>query len=146
MRGPVSGSFEVDSSFIGMSGNTDISGIIANLSFTGEGFTFNLLLNLSPESVTVTPAGDLTRGSGLSDFIGNMASGPSSTEHIVVQAFAMDAQLYVLNLNGDLFASGIGHWTRSISLGAAPVPEPASLATLGIGLATIAGVAWRRVA
>jgi hypothetical protein len=31
MRGPVSGSFEVDSRFIGMSGNTDISGIIANL-------------------------------------------------------------------------------------------------------------------
>jgi hypothetical protein len=72
-----------------------------------------------------------------------MMSGPSSTEHIVVQAFAMDAQPYVLNLNGELYASGIGHWTRSLSVGAAPVPEPASLTTLGIGVAVIAGLASR---
>jgi len=66
----VSGSFQVDSSHIATSGNTDMSGFITNASFTAGGFIFDST-SIMAETVTVTPAGDLTRGSGPSSFTGH---------------------------------------------------------------------------
>src|SRR5262245_61084916 len=57
--GPISGSFQVDSSHIGASGNTDISPFITGLSFTSLSGPFTAP-QFRPENVMVTPAGDLT--------------------------------------------------------------------------------------
>ena len=55
----------------------------------------------------------------------------------------MDDQLFIfIVLNINEHATGVGHWVHT-SLGVTPVSEPASLVMLGIGLATIAGLARR---
>src|SRR5262245_8413758 len=59
----ISGSFQVDSSHIATSGNTDISSFITSISFTGFE-SAHPVPQFAPETVTVTPAGHLTRGAG----------------------------------------------------------------------------------
>ena len=48
------------------SGNTDISNFITDIDFTIAGLTFTTP-NFKPADVTVTSAGDLTMGAGLTD-------------------------------------------------------------------------------
>ena len=120
--------------------NTDISSFITNISFTGDGYTSDPGA-MTPLRVTVSPEGDLTGGPVAGVFYGYVDT--PEMVFLSVNAGDMEGQVYDLSLRSTPIATGFGRWTR-ISLEAGPVPEPSSLVTLGIGLATIAGLAWRR--
>ena len=137
----ISGSFEVDSSHIGASGNTDISNFITDLDFTVAGLTFTAP-NFHPEGVTVTSGGDLTTGAGLNRFQGTDIKFPLS---LLVETGGMTGQEYFANSveSGDLGAEGSGHW--SFLLGQpAPVPEPSTFILAGIGGLGLMAVRRRR--
>jgi hypothetical protein len=128
----ISGSFQVDSSHLELGVDTDISSVIANLSFKGGGSSLPFELPaFRPLGVTVAPTGDLTRGSGFGIFQG---FDPSSTLELIVNAAGTnDQEFTVQTASGDLVSSGVGHWTFAERPGTA-VPEPPSLLLLSTAL------------
>jgi PEP-CTERM motif len=138
----VSGSFQVDSSHIHTVVDTDISSFIIHLAFTGGGSSSPFgLPAFSPLDVTVTPTGDLTRGSGFGILQG---FDPSSTFDLIVNASGRSDQEYKVNsTSGDLVSSGVGHWTHTL-LPLPAVPEPSTLVLATIGGVGALGYRWRR--
>ncbi len=137
----ISGSFEVDSSHIGASGDTDISNFITDLNFTFDGLTFTAP-HFEPNGVTVAPGGDLTMGTGLNRFIG---SDTKSSLVLFVASGGMTGQDYSVTSigSGGVGAQGNGHWT--LLLGQPnPVPEPSTFILAGIGGLGLMAVLRRR--
>ena len=126
----LSGSFQVDSSHIGASGNTDISNFITDIDFTIAGLTFTTP-NFKPADVTVTSAGDLTMGAGVNRFNGSDTKFDLS---LLVDTGGMtDQEYFVTSIeSGELGAQGDGHWTLLLGQ-PAPVPEPSTFILAGIG-------------
>ncbi len=126
----LSGSFQVDSSNINASGDTDISNFITNLQFTAAEFSFTAP-NFHPEGVTVNSAGDLTAGAGLNQFGGTATQ---SGLAIQLDTGGMIGQEYLVTAvrSGEVGAEGSGDWTLFRGQ-PSPVPEPSTLVLAAIG-------------
>jgi hypothetical protein len=137
----ISGSFQVDSSDIGASGNTDISNFIINPEFTFDTFTFTSP-NFHPENVTVTSAGDLTMGAGPNRFVG---TDTKFTLSLLLNTGGMTGQDYTVTSvgNGEEVAVVSGHWTLLLGQ-PTPVPEPSTFILAGIGGLGLMAVLSRR--
>jgi hypothetical protein len=137
----LSGSFQVDSSDINATGDTDISNFITNLQFTVAQFTFTAP-NFHPEGVTVDSAGDLTTGAGLNQFGG---TDTQSGFAIQLDTGGMIGQQYLVTAvrSGQVGAQGSGDWTL-FRAQPSPVPEPSAFILAGIGGLGLMAVFHRR--
>jgi hypothetical protein len=141
----LTGSFAVDSAHFNASGNTDISSFITDLSFawnplfTNDNLIFDVASGFHPEGVTVTPAGDLTKGPGK-----NLLTGADASNAAQLQ-IGTDGLFGVVSLFWNFAPfSGIDLWQRSpIPIGE-PVPEPATWALFGVGALMLAVYGQRR--
>jgi PEP-CTERM motif len=145
----LTGSFAVDSAHFSASGNTDISSFITDLLFSwilpdqGDTLIFDAASGFHPEGVTVTPAGNLTRGPGENFFVGDdtfkVAKLQAGTEDMGGSLALMDWDQETVVL-----AAG-GPWaTQPPILAGDPVPEPATWVLISAGALMLALYAQRR--
>jgi hypothetical protein len=141
---PITGSFQVDSSHISPSGNTDISSFITNLSFTASidvpPFTFDPASGFVAQPVYVAPDGELADGSqGDSTFNGASNDNDGFTVHLQILTFAMDGSSIDVEPG---MGSGSGDWCNNdpntppfyLCHPGSPetVPEPATLVLVAV--------------
>jgi hypothetical protein len=136
---PITGSFQVDSSHISPSGNTDISSFITNLSFTASidvpPFTFDPASGFVAQPVFVAPDGELRGGSsgqGDSTFEGESNDNGGFTAHLLIIAFAMFDSSIDVSIEDGSIGSGSGDWCNNDPNTPFPPchqgsPEPATL-------------------
>ena len=146
---PVTGSFQVDSSHINPSGNTDISSFITNLSFTANidvpPFTFDPASGFVAKPVFVAPDGELTGGApgqGDSTFSGESNDNGGFTASLMILTCGMDCSSIDVSIEDGGMSSGSGDWCNNdpntppiyfcVPQSPEPVPEPATLVLVAV--------------
>lgn len=159
----ITGSFQVDSSHINPSGNTDISSFINNLSFTANidvpPFTFDPASGFVAKQALVNPDGEFVGGAqGFSTFSGtsNTINDFTAIMQIITSNMSPGGSSIDVNFVGGEGnpASGSGGWCNNDPNtdpmfqchppGPEPVPEPATLVLVAVPMLLCVWYARRR--